>query len=345
MNDSNRRRRATVAGNKSDWENLNEINKTLLKAFEIKDFDKADKLIQNGANVNVRFGEIKDSALHYFDSVDIVKKLIESGASVSASNRFYESPLTYACKLGRNPEIIKILLNNGAYVNKQIRFGKEKAIPLTLALATMNDEVDLEVIEELLYHGANVDYGKMFTSSPFITSLSGPSELARLMIKYSVLKIWDKYRFLRMGVVERRQLLLINNSKHLQYLEECIAEIDRMKEVMFNSWHSVYDICRGSIYFNTYTGPYSSFLDSYRTEAFKEKFPIYIDVMIRRVAFIREKRTKLLTSLDDIRIGSKCNKNIKKCKRLVGLNTDCLRHVARYLSNCDIERMVRAAAQ
>ncbi|KAG4066022.1 hypothetical protein HA402_001269 [Bradysia odoriphaga] len=340
--------RINPPGNKSDWANLTEIDKNLLEALDVKDFDKVDKLIQSGANVNVRFGQIKDSALHYFDSIDTVTKLIECGASVSASNRYHESPLTYACKFGRHRDIIKILMSNGAYVNKQVKFGKTKAIPLTLALEAMkamNDDIDLDLVEELLYYGANVDFGKMFSFSPFITALNSSPELARLMIKYSVLKIWDKYRFLRMGCVERRYVIATNNSSHLPYLEECSAEAERMKEEMFNTWHSLYDICRGSIYFNTYTGPFSSFLDSYKTEAFKQKYPIYINVLLRRFEFLKQKRLTLLRGLDGIRITPKIkiSKKNTDCKRLTALNTHCLRHIATFLTNSDVERMVRAA--
>lgn len=334
--------RTTPAGNKSDWENLTEIDKNLLESLEVRDFDAVDKLIQSGANVNVRFGQIKDSALHYFDSIDIVTKVIECGASVSASNRYHETPLTYACKFGRHRKIVKVLMSNGAYVNKQVKYGKTKAIPLTLYLEKMNDNIDLELVEELLYYGANVDFGKMFSSSPFIAALDDSPELARLMIKYSVLKIWDKYRFLRMGCVERRHVVTLNNFSHLPYLEECSAEADRMKEELFNSWHSLYDICRGSIYFNQYTEPFSSFLASYKTESFRKKYPIYIDVLLRRFEFLREKRITLLKGLDGVRIAPKSKKN-KECKRLTALNTHCLRHVAKFLTNCDIERVVRAA--
>ncbi len=335
--------RSATQGKKLDWDNLKEIDRKLLEALEAKDFDKVDKLILSGANVNVRFGEIKDSALHYFDNVDIVKKLIECGANVSVSNRFTESPLTYACKLGRHRDIVKVLLNNGAYVNKQIKFGQSKAIPLTLALQQMKDDIDLELIEELLHYGANIDVGKMFTSTPFITALKGSPELARMMIKYSVLKIWDKYRFLRMGCVERRTVITMNNSKHLPYLDECMAEVERMKEEMFNSWHSLYDICRGSIYFNTYTGPYTSFLHSYRTDAYRQKYPIYIDVLRKRVEFIRQRRVKVLAGLDNVRITPKISRKNKGLKRLAALNTHCLRHIAQFLPNTDIERIVRAA--
>lgn len=334
--------RSIAPGSKSDWQNLKEIDKTFLEALEIKDFDKVDKLIRRGANINVRFGEIKDSCMHFFDDLEILSKLLEFGASVSASNRYHESPLIYACKLGRHRDVINFLLRNGAYVNKQISCGRTKMIPLTLALQKMNNEIDLDIVEDLLYYGANMDVGKMFSSTPFITALRYRPEMARIMIKYSVLKVWDKYRFLRMGFVERRQLISMNYPKHLPFLEECMTEVERLKEEAFSTWHSVYDICRGAIYFQTYTEPFSSFQNSYKTKAFETKYPIYIDVILKRVDFILQKRRTLLMDLGDIKIVSKFKKN-KECKRLVPLNYDCLRHVAQFLSNCDIERLVRAA--
>lgn len=340
-----KRRRSVAVGNKSDWQNLKDIDRNLLLAFEARHFDRVDQLIRSGANVNVRFGNIKDSALHFFDSIEIVTKLIECGINASASNRFHESALTYACQFGRHRDIIKILLKNGAYVNKQTKHGQVKTIPIMLALDKSNKVIDMEVIEELLYYGANVDFGKMFSDTPFISALNGSSpELARLMIKYSVLKIWDKYRFLRMGIVERRYLVVMNAEKHLPYFEECVSEIDRMKVEMFNSWHSLYDICRGCIYFNTYTGPYVSFLKSFNTRAFADAFPIYSGVLRRRVEFIQNKRSKLFKNLDDIKFSSKFAKSEKGCKRLVALNVDCLRHVAQYLCNSDIERLVRSSS-
>lgn len=334
--------RSIAPGNKSDWENLKEIDKALLEALEVKDFEKVDKLVLSGANVNVRFGPIKDSALHFFDSIDVVEKLVNCGASVSASNKFQESPLIYACKLGRHRDIINCLMRNGAFVNKQTNFGRMKMIPLTLALEKMNKDIDLDIVENLLYYGANMDFGKMFSQTPFISALLQTPEMAKMMIKYSILKIWDKYRFLRMGCVERRQLVLQNNTKFLPYLEECMAEVSRLKEELFNSWHSLYDITRGSINFHTYTEPYPSFLNSYKTDAFKLKYPIYNDVLLKRVDSIRSKRSKLLINLDAVVVATKVKKN-RECNKHVALNSDCLRHVAQYLSNTDIERLVRSA--
>lgn len=332
--------RTLATGNKFDWENLRKTDKNLLESLEVKDFENVDKLIENGANVNVRFGDIKDSALHFFDDIDIVAKLVQCGASVSASNRYYESPLIYACRFGRNNDIINCLLSNGAYVNKQIHFGSKRMIPLSLALEKMEHKIDIEIIENLLYHGANIDFGKMFTQTPFITALHSSPEMARSMIKYSVLKIWDKYRYLRMGCVERRQLILINNDQHLSYLEQCLTEVSLLKEERFSSWHSLYDICRGNLYEDLYTAPYSSFVRTYNTDPFKSKYPIYIDVLLKRVEGIRQRRSKLLTNLDNVQISAKI-KNKKECKRLVKLNSDCVRHIAQYLSNCDIERILR----
>lgn len=309
----------------------------------MKDFETVDKLIQSDANVNVRFGQIKDCALHFFNNdIDVIKKLVNCGASVATSNRYHESPLIYACKLGSHKEIINFLLSNGAYVNKQTNFGRTKMIPLTLALVNMGDQIDLEITENLLYYGANMDFGKMFTDTPFITALNHSSpDVARIMIKYSVLKVWDKYRFLKMGYVERRHLISINNSKHLPYLEECMAEVSLLKEELFNSWHSLYDVCRGNICYNSYTEPYQSFSNSYKTDSFKTKYPIYIDVLIKRLGTIRQKRSKLLTNLDTLQITARTI-NKKVCKRLVTLNTDCVRHIAQFLTNCEIERIVSA---
>lgn len=340
----NRLKVRSVPGIKSDWEKLKEIDKKLLEAFEVKDFEKVDKLISKGANVNVRFGQIKDSALHFFDDIDIVTKLLDCGANVSASNRYHESALIYACKFRRHKDVINLLLSHGAYVNKQIKFGRMKMIPLTVALENMNDDIDLEIIENLVYYGANVDFGKMFTSTPFITALTSSPELARKMIKYSLLRVWDKYRYLRMGCEERRRLVANINWHHLPYFEECMAEILRLKEELFDSYHSLYDICRGGICFNMYIEPYPSFQRLYKAGAFLSKYPIYGDALHRKFDFIRRKRLKLLIDLDGVRVTSKIQKNKnKKLKRLVPLHADCFRHVAQFLSNYDIECVLRAA--
>ena len=91
-------------------------------------------------------------------NVEAVKKYVKKGADVNFINRHEETALMCAISI-HNFEIIKILLNNKADVNKT---GYHKITPLHHLCDSSNDQVsgndkwdDFEVAKLLLEHGAN----------------------------------------------------------------------------------------------------------------------------------------------------------------------------------------------
>lgn len=85
----------------------------------------------------------------YADDLKTAKSLIESGASVSATNRYGVSPLSVACQNG-NTEIVELLLNGGADPNTTLRGGET-------ALMTAARTGKPGPVQALLKSGANIN--------------------------------------------------------------------------------------------------------------------------------------------------------------------------------------------
>lgn len=91
----------------------------LIKAIINKNKDKAENMILEGADVNVKT-EDGTSALHFavgIGELELVKHLIDKGAEVNSSNKTGNLPLYIAVEFG-NVEEVELLLDEGADPNK-----------------------------------------------------------------------------------------------------------------------------------------------------------------------------------------------------------------------------------
>lgn len=88
--------------------------------------------------------------------IRMVKALLSWGANVNETlDNKKNTPLYYAC----NPiqrKIIKVLLENGADVNLHYDGNNFEQIPVIRMMMTLDLEDDLDVIEMLLHHGADI---------------------------------------------------------------------------------------------------------------------------------------------------------------------------------------------
>lgn len=80
--------------------------------------------------------------------------LIENGANPNLNSKIHEMPLLHkACIVG-NPNLVRVLLSNGADVNKKSEQMDETAIESMLYAATsQTTQEKLEIMEELIAHG------------------------------------------------------------------------------------------------------------------------------------------------------------------------------------------------
>lgn len=124
---------------------------SLADAIEKQDWKRADKLLEQGADVNAAQVDGM-TALHwavFHDRTELTKQLVSAGADVKARNR-YGVPVLYAGCLNGNKEIVELLLEKGADPNAALRGGET---PLMTASRTGIPEP----VKALLAHGATLD--------------------------------------------------------------------------------------------------------------------------------------------------------------------------------------------
>jgi len=127
-----------------------EINDNLLKALIDDDLTKVKKMINDGADVNMKDSH-NQTVLSYASSPDIVKALIENGADVNA-NSGGTTPLKSASTLGRL-DVVRELLDKGADIDiRDNEYGQT-----ALIAASIFDHLD--IARELIGEGADMEIG------------------------------------------------------------------------------------------------------------------------------------------------------------------------------------------
>jgi len=95
--------------------------------------------------------------------------LIDGVEIIDKGDKYRWFPLAYACSYG-NPELVQILLNNGA--NTEI----EHANPLIVATESDNEYDKADVIRVLLRHGANVEGSNPLYSTPLLAACNNDND-------------------------------------------------------------------------------------------------------------------------------------------------------------------------
>jgi ankyrin repeat protein len=115
------------------------------------------------------------------EDVNEVKKLLEAGADVNVKNDFDFTALMLAV-LKENPDIIRLLLDNGADINEIVDYigGYCAKTPLMFAIENEKFESAKILIEE----GADVNLGSDRRGTPLIiASCKGYKETVELLVK------------------------------------------------------------------------------------------------------------------------------------------------------------------
>uniref|UniRef100_A0A8C7IDW1 Ankyrin repeat and SOCS box containing 2 n=1 Tax=Oncorhynchus kisutch TaxID=8019 RepID=A0A8C7IDW1_ONCKI len=112
----------------------------------------------------------------YREKVACVEMLLEKGADPDLANKDRETPLYKACESG-NAEIVVMLLNHGAVVNKHCIQG-------CTALQEAVSRNNVEICEILVQAGAKLSPTNMYGIAPLFTAAqSGHEETLRFLIK------------------------------------------------------------------------------------------------------------------------------------------------------------------
>ncbi|WP_339046419.1 ankyrin repeat domain-containing protein [Candidatus Mesenet endosymbiont of Agriotes lineatus] len=302
----------------------NNINKELERAavYE-RDFEKVKVLLSTGANVNLRVEQDKSTLLHNTNSVEITKELLLRGAAVNARNMYSETSLHSAITLGRELALVRELLKNGADVNATNRKGNT---PLNHAVKRNSSEA---IIKELLEYGADINIrnreSRLYDnhSTPLDNAVGSNLAYAELLIKFTLIRNFNAdYRKI-INLTPYKEFSTYSKLSH--YLDRCICEIAEMKKDKMNNGISLY-----GFYVEKDLNKIASYTKSREiTECYKNKYPIYNDLIINKLEYGR-KREELLNKLDKLKVYEK----------EVILNLDCKRNIAKYLSNDDLLNLI-----
>ena len=161
-------------------ESLNDVTNELLLKVSDASVEEIIRLIHEGADVNVididslipltieeivRIGNESESgndldkgemtplmyAAKSNPNPEVIRVLIENGADVKAATKIGWTPFMYAAMSNSNPEVLRVLIENGADVNAVTRV---RATPLIYAVKYNSNP---DIIRVLIENGADVD--------------------------------------------------------------------------------------------------------------------------------------------------------------------------------------------
>ena len=193
----------------------------VLQAAERGCYKILDRLIENGADVNVRSSNAKWTPLMSASAngfVDIAEALIQAGADIDAQQAGGWTPLMIAVQAGET-EIVRLLLNHHAKIfnsKSEISPGGNAAaladIPdgaLPMIGATLGGHVDIILL--LLDHGANIEVKTTGGRTPLMiaASMGNKSATNILLSRKAVMPVIDDlgYTMSRIGWVYIKGML------------------------------------------------------------------------------------------------------------------------------------------
>ena len=177
---------------------------TLHKAAREGDADRVRKLLDAGADVNVRNADkqrLQYTPLHwaaYYGHLEIAEILISRGADLDAEDPDYSTPLYLAAEEG-HPKVVEFLISKGAEVNvKSSRWGYPPLHRAAWGPVTMRkhlgrrtvseielNENYLKIVGMLLEKGAKVDVLDDDGKTPLDQAIrNGEKEIVVLLRKH-----------------------------------------------------------------------------------------------------------------------------------------------------------------
>ena len=126
--------------------NQNALNEQLLQAIQRGDEEAVLKLLQDGADINVRDAQGRTSLMiaTYQHNTDMVRTLLQAGADVNIRDNNKENPLLHAGAQGWL-DILRLAIEAHADTRLTNRFGGISIIPAS-------ERGHVEVVRELLTH-------------------------------------------------------------------------------------------------------------------------------------------------------------------------------------------------
>lgn len=192
----------------------------LVRAIAHERWDVVDRLLDMGASakqtkethpdhmVSIMSGTPLGYSL-MFDKPELVKRLIEKGASVDELYIYRRTPLINSVQSGY-PNNVKVLLNAGADPNTRSDLG-ETAL---LACFIQEEPINHIIVELLLKAGASIEYPSSKSTPLFVAVIKGDAEAIHILAKHKY-NIDERYSISRdqlpMNMDNEQLVDLLNN--------------------------------------------------------------------------------------------------------------------------------------
>lgn len=197
----------------------------LLISENCMDINKSDKRGQSPLHLAIKHNNLA-----------IVRKLIENGADVNRKNADGARPLDRVgamAKIGDGHAALRMLLKHGAHVNARDIHG-ETALSHALSIRSTAN------VEELLKHGADINEAFFLDLVVLHHDLDDNPALDCILRHYLKLKAAG------MWYSKEYDTLIDTQEDYVRFYEECLAEIDVLKNCVIDARLSIYEWLRMS---------------------------------------------------------------------------------------------------
>lgn len=319
------------------------------------------ELLNNGASVHER-NRHNQTALHIAVendlSIEIIRELLKNGAKVNTKDLYNNTPLFNALNSSlQNVEVIKTLLQHGAYI-----FEKNSLLQTSLHIAIQQEKC-LEIIQEILKFGADVNIKDACFRSPLYTALNNPQvnfDTIQILLKYGAsvherdslsqilvnILVQNKIsqqvmkEILRYSLIEHADTiycifcntLFLHCPDHFHY----VNELNKMKYDFIVNGLTLYDfVVLKMDYGKHYLEGTDVLVDSQFFNKLISEYPHYFDIIMNTL----ESRLYLMQKLCDL---SFLIQTDDSTNRIININSDCLRVIVKFLSKDELQNLIKA---
>ncbi len=203
-----------------------ELNNDFWSAIESNNIEGVKQALANGADVNEQ-NENGDTALMKASDMghfEIVKLLLENNALVNKENKINDLTALMKAAYQGHLEVVELLLAEGAEVHQQSKFGHT-----ALMSAAANDRS--KVVELLLANGNGVDINqqdRIGYTALMVAAWNGNPEVVKLLLATKKVDInqqdkWGETALMEAAAGEKNSIDLIGKQKFTNIIEQLLA--------------------------------------------------------------------------------------------------------------------------
>lgn len=301
-------------------------------------------LISHGADVNVLTNN-GQSVIHFAAAnkhQKVLEALLKYGLNVDAKGKDGNFTPLFNAVWSNRYDNVKLLLDWQANVNERI-------INSQIVLHVAVDQKHARIVDVLLEHGSDINVLDDYGNTPLTISLYQiaesvnsdwsdddmevvrPAEVVQRLLTKHTAKL-----FLSGMYVSDQSLRIMNNSRFKDFFEDCLGELNTMKEVGLIEDITFFDVLTRSRSKLLSFVRNEEFKNAFYESKFKEKFPIYCD-NLERIVDMTLVRLKLLKSSAENLV--RIVQNVDSTWADIHMPSLIVDHVLSYLNTADLESL------